>query len=131
MSNFKEFEEYVHVHGKLLTVNISITVEEDPYIDIRGDFDFGDPIENEKYLNRFKSGELFMGMITVTAFALGETGADHLGACHLISNNYFNSEPFDTSVNDTVNTYDMINNAIDDLLKNLDEKAATLQKYYG
>jgi hypothetical protein len=39
--------------------------------------------ENEEYIERFNRGELVNAWLKVTVMALGETGTDTLGMCHV------------------------------------------------
>jgi hypothetical protein len=129
MSIFKELTEELSINGHTIPVQVTIEVDEDIYVDPADDFNFGDEATNAEYLERFRSGELFMGSITVTAKALGEVGSDHLGACHLCSNNAFNSAPFNTSVNNIVDDYQMVNRALLDLREMIISKAKLLKEY--
>lgn len=123
--NFKEYEDTIKVNDKLLPCIISIKVYADD-VDPSDDFDFGDDEENSKYLKRFTSGELFMGVVVVEARALGELGVSSLGACHLVSNNFFNHTPFENSVNETVRDYDMLEEAKSELVKSIQDKVDLL-----
>lgn len=113
---FKRFERTIQdTNGVKLSVLVIVEVDEDD-IPPEGDFDFGNEEENDAYLNRFKSGELFRANILVKAIALGFEGFDSLGACHIHSNNMFNSKPFDQDVEDILREYGMIDNAIEHLV---------------
>ena len=77
-------ETEIDVNGTAVPATITVSVTEDD-TDPAGDFDFGDADENAEYLARFQSGELFMGLIKVSATALGEECIEYLGSCHLRS----------------------------------------------
>src|SRR5688572_5594839 len=108
---FKKYTVETEINGNTVNVEISIQVEEDN-IGPEGEFGFGSEEENKKYLERFHRNELFVGCIFVTASAFGLEGVDSMGDCHLSSNNMFNSEPFESDVNNILSYYNMIENAV-------------------
>lgn len=126
---FSEFTITRQLNGRDIEINITITVECDD-IDPAGDFDFGNEKDNTEYLQRFHSGELFIGVIGVKATALGETGTDYLGGCHLHSNNYFDSKPFTSDVSSIVTEYNMVDNAIIELLQAIQNKSEMLTPFF-
>ena len=125
---FKQYTQSVEVGGIGIDAKITIEVHEDNETNPSEDFDFGNEEENAAYLARFVKGELFMGTILVRAEALGESGIDAMGACHLSSNNMFNSEPFEASVNNLLTDYAMVEKAIDELRENIKDKATMLKR---
>lgn len=111
-----------------IEVLVSIFVSEDD-LSPNGDFDFGDETENRKYLARFESGELFMGLIHVQATAMGLKGHSYLGACHLRSNNFFDPGPFTQDVESTVREHDMISEALGDLERTIIETGNRFSRF--
>lgn len=89
---------------------------------IDGSFDFGDQAENEKYLKRFRSGELLNLIVQVKVKALGESGIDILGGCHVKADN------FEADLHELAIEHDMKNNACADLKKAILSQYETLQK---
>jgi len=131
MSNFttlKTFEMDAFLNKVALPVKVTIEVAEDDIVPA-GDFDFGDAAENEAYLDQFKSGELFIAVIRVTAEALGEEGTDYLGGCHVHSNNAFNSDPFAKDIDQLVMDHGMVDKALGDLMQAILIKANRLKPY--
>lgn len=126
---FKEFTKDLAINGQTITTYITVKVEEDYDTDIEGGFDFGNETENKAYLARFESGELFMGCIVVKAQALGLCGVDVLGACHLYSNNMFDSSKFNQSVEETIESHAMVENALKDLENIIVHQARALAKF--
>lgn len=112
---FKTYETTLEINGETTPVRIDVFVDEDECVDPAGDFDFGDDAENQKYLERFQSGELFIGVIEVraTAIELGEFESDVLGACHLTSNNMFDSGPFTKDVENIIEEHGMVAQALE------------------
>ncbi len=125
---FTKFEKVIKINGINVDVEIEIRVEEDD-ITPDGDFDFGDAEENAAYLRRFKSGELFIAVISVNARALGERGNDCLGGCHIHSNNLFDSTLFESDVNSTIREHTMVSNAVEDLKTSIVNKAKLLKGF--
>lgn len=112
---FKRFNKTILDKNQVpVEVLIVIEVEEDD-IHPKDDFDFGNAEDNAEYLQRFERGELFIGVISVKAYALGFEASDYLGACHLHCNNMFNSKPFEDDVNNTISEHGMIDTAIEAL----------------
>lgn len=125
---FKKLEKTLMINGNKVKAQVTITVEEDD-IDPAGDFDFGNEKENAEYLARFRSGELFVAVITVRATALGQEGTDCLGGCHIHSNNMFNSKPFDSDVESMIKDQCMIERATEELAKHIVDAANLLAPY--
>lgn len=117
MKLFKEFEVSREIGGKQVPIKIQVLTDFDD-ISPGDDFDFGDAEENAKYLKRIQDGEIDVLVIKVKAFALGETGFDILGGCHVC-------KPQD--VDDIVNDHGMVENAIEDLINQMHAKADTLR----
>lgn len=128
---FKRFKKTVKLNGIEITADIVINVVEDHVPEAAHDFDFGNAAENEAYAKRFtnESGDLFNGVITVTASAFGIEGFDALGGCHLNCNNLFNSDPFERDVNETIETHDMVNEALANLTDSIQAQAALLAPF--
>jgi hypothetical protein len=127
---FNEFIKKVKVNGFDVPVKVQILVtEEDDGFDVDADIDFGDVKAEQEYIERFRKGELFRAVISVHAEAFGIEGFDVLGACHIHSNNLFNSEPFNKDVDDVITTHDMVNNAVNDCVNNLKKKAKELNSF--
>lgn len=125
---FKRCIADLEINGIKIPSQITVEVSKD-YMSPEGDFDFGDAKENAKYLARFRRLELFMAVITVTANAEGFSGADCLGACHIHSNNMFNSHPFNSDVESILIDHTMIENALSDLERNIRDAASRLKEY--
>jgi hypothetical protein len=126
METFKQFEQEIELTGKPVTVTVEIKVGEDEYT---GDFDFGDDEKNAAYLARFTSGELFNAVIAVYVHGLGIEGSDYIGSNHIHSNNYFNPALFEKDVLETVETYDMVETAIDDWKREVIDQANRLAAF--
>jgi hypothetical protein len=88
-----------------------------------GNFDFGDNVTNEAYLEQFRTEELVNLCIRVTAECLGENGTDFLGACHLRS-----GRDFESDVSSTVVDHGMVDTAIAELVTALQRKATDLKR---
>lgn len=125
---FKQFEQSVTVNSIPVLAKITVEVDEDD-IDVGDDIAFGNASEEARYIARFKSGELFLGIITVRAQALGEEGIDSLGACHLFSNNMFNHEPFNNSVERVLEDHAMIEQALGELVRAIESAANRLAPF--
>lgn len=120
MLNLSSESRHFDLNGKRLACTVSISIE--PENDSpEGDFDFGNEAENAAYLARFKSGELQLVAITVTASFMGIEGVDHLGMCHVSSNTT------DDDALAVVNDYGMIDNAIADLQRTLGSISSALE----
>lgn len=124
---FKAYKREVEMCEQLVEVEFTITVDEDD-ISIDDDID-GNPADATEYKARFERGELFIGVITVTAKALGVSGTDVLGGCHLHANNAFNSIPFNSDVEQTLSDHGMEQSALDELMTNIREFANKLRPF--
>lgn len=105
-----------HVETKII---VSWDYDQSP----EGDFDFGDEIENAKYLKRFESGELMCIVIRVEAYAEGEQGTDYLGMCHVKASN------LESDVRNIIAEHDMKHNACVELRDNILSRAQTMKKF--
>jgi hypothetical protein len=99
------------LNGKELLVNLIVCLYHD---DTDLDFDFGDEIENQAYLNRFHTGELMnIGIVVKASIQLGTcnlTGEDSLWAVHV------RTRHMDTDVNEIIESQAMVDTAIDEIL---------------
>ncbi len=121
MVSIKSFEIAV-LNGHEIEIEISIEIEEDS-TDPEEDFDFGNARDNAECLERFHSGELFMGTISVRATAEGFEGLACLGACHLIS------AELQKGALETIADYGLKEEAIEELLGAISDAAEQLKKY--
>jgi hypothetical protein len=126
---FKIENHDLEVNGIKFSAEVMIAVEEECDTRIEDDISFDDKEAEKLYIARFKRGELFIGCITVTARAYGLEGCDVLGACHLFSNNCFDSTAYERSVNETLSDYSMVENALTELKRNIKMQAADLQQF--
>ena len=125
---YKTFDDSITINGSPINVEISIFVGEDD-LDPEGTFDCGDEVENEEYLARFKSGELFMAVIGVEATALDETGTDYLGGCHIHANSRYSNNQLSADVAYFVEAYTMVENAKTELKDLIIRKANQLARF--
>lgn len=114
-------ETQIHINGQLLPVKVRYEIEYDDY-PIEDSFDFGDEKENEAYIERFRTGELESLIITVTAFAVGETGSDSLGGVHVVAGK-------SADIYQTIENHDMVGNALTALKERIVTHARELQPY--
>lgn len=82
--------------------------------DINPDFDYGNELENEREMKRFKSGELLNLCLKVTVTALGEYGVDSLGHC------FVSSKDIKNQLLQIASEYDMKNVACIELKNNIE-----------
>lgn len=120
----REQKRTIKVNGHEVNVLIVITIHEDN-IDC-ADLYFESEAQRTEYAAKFENGELFAGSIIVSAQALGLEGVDSLGACELVPNNLFDSKPFENSVNEYLKDYDLIDNAINRLEAQLEQRYSQL-----
>jgi len=87
METIKRYDKEIEINGHSVLVGVFIAWawETEP---VEGSFCFGDEQENAEYLARFKSGELANVCLRVTAYAEGCEGVDHLGMCHISTENF-------------------------------------------
>lgn len=126
---FEKLERKIKINGVYVTATVEVQVMEDDCMEVSESFDFGDDKANAEYLARFTSGELFNAYVVVQAEALGVTGVDSLGGCHIHSNNMFDSTPFETDVREILRTHGMIQTALDDLAKQVIEQAEKFKPF--
>ncbi len=129
MSIFKKFDKTIEVNGHMLDANIVIEVDEDGDCNVADDIAFDDVDAEKRYLKRFEHGELFAGVVTVTAYAVECDGFDSLSACPLHSNNMFDSGPFNNDVNQIVEEHGMVKTAIEQLVANIQSRARLLKRF--
>lgn len=122
--NFKTLARTIEINGQVIDVQVTIKTGEDD-LEPEGDFDFGDTEENAAYLKRFRSGELFIGIVLVEARALGEIGFDSLGGCHW----HTARSKFETDVQETIDAHDLVESALAELKSNIINKANQLKRY--
>lgn len=109
-------------HTKAL---ITIDVHLEPELPrIGDDFDFGDELENRRYLTRFESGELIYAYLIVKASACGCTGSDSIGAVHL------KASDLESDVMNTIAEHDMKNTACADLIETMKGVKSALDKAF-
>lgn len=114
----------IKINGHKVETKVYIQYFSDDHPQIGDDFDFGDKIENEKYLARFNSGnDLICINIRVLVCAEGFEGIDDLGGCHVKINE------FTIDVLDIVKEYNMIEKASDELSNTILDVTLKLKKY--
>jgi hypothetical protein len=118
---YKRYNKNIKVNGHSIVAEIVVEVNEDDAQDLL-DQDFENEGQRAKYVAKIEHGDIFAGCIIVTASAEGIEGFDSLGACELKSNNMFNSEPFNNSVESYLKEYSMEKIALDDLKRSLTEE---------
>lgn len=89
------------------------------------DFDFGNKLENEKYLMEFQSGNYLNICIKVTATSLGEEGTDILGQCHISAKN------MEADILECVDEHDMNNKACIELRNKIIHQYKTFKEELG
>jgi hypothetical protein len=116
---FKRYNKMIKVNDLDVAIDVVVTVsDESEYLnEFLDTYEYAD---RELMIQKVESGELFPGTITVEAKAFDLIGFDSLGACELKPNNMFNSEPYNTSVEGYVAEYSMEENAIAELVKQLE-----------
>lgn len=114
MQVFKTEKTFLMIkyEGKLRHIETLVSYAYAPEVDAP-DFDYGSKEENEKELNRFRSGELQNVLLKVTASALGENGTDYLGQVFALSRS------LEDSLSLTATEQDMKNNACIELKNNI------------
>lgn len=132
---FKKYTTPIKVNEQTVDAEITIEVHEDDHGDLL-DQDFENEEQRRAYEEKVRSGEVFAGYVVVTARAEGLEGSDSLGCCELKPNNMFNSKPFEQSVEYYVKEHSMVDTAIDELTKALQneyqhlvDRAAQYKKY--
>lgn len=81
--------------------------------------------ENEKYLQRFETGEYANILLCVVASCLGEKGEDWLGQVHIVSKDYENQ------INEAIIDHGMVANAIEELCLSIDKKVHLFKETLG
>ena len=86
--------------------------------------------ENEKYLKRFETGELSNLWVKVTAISLnlGDSADDTLGGIHVSFSASYGI--FENQLMEVVNEHQMIDNAVNSLVSNLETKYRALKGYF-
>ena len=123
MAIYKQYKRLGEIDGKEVEFNIT---EEWSYddIDVDGSFDFGSKEENQKYLDRFVSGELVSLILGVKAEVFGCTGTDLLCGCHI------NVDNVDADIADCINDKGMVDIAIEDCKRAIREQVETLTPFF-
>lgn len=121
-------ERTIEVNGIPVQAMIRIYIDEDHDSD-PFDMDFESPEDRSAYERRFTRGELFNAWIQVVATAHGIDGSDTLCNVHMHCNNMFNPAPFEADLKSTLEDHDMIQNALNELTRELIEQANTLQPF--
>jgi hypothetical protein len=123
MHAHKTYTKQGKLNGKLVEFNIT---EEWAYDDmaVDGSFDFGSEEENQKYLDRFVSGELISLLLGVKAEAFGCTGTDFLGGCHI------NVDSVDADIKECITFNAMVETAIEDCKHAIKEQVETLTPFF-
>lgn len=123
---FEFHTEYRNVKCGNRELNVRILCEYDwetdpPHVE----FESND--ENEKYLKRFEMGELSNLWVKVTAISLnlGNFADDTLGGIHVLSANVENE------LMEAVKEHQMIDNAVNSLISNLEINYLALKGYFG
>lgn len=104
MDTVKQYTIELSEFKKPIQVNIKFDYEQDP-----PDFDYGTEHVNQKEMARFESGEL-LNLYVLVEVSIGHlVGHDSLGQVFVKASN------LEQDVMDTVQAYDMVQNAIESL----------------
>ncbi len=122
---YKKFHKTITVNGHGVECLVKVLVNEDS-LEYLTDQDYENETQRLEHLNRIESGEVFSAWIEVQVSALGLTAHDTLGACEIRSNNMFNSEPFESDVNQVLESNGLEENATNDLIKQIEAQHETL-----
>lgn len=117
-------KRYIEFRGHSLYAHLAVMVD---YDQVSPDFDFGNEAENQKYLERFNSGEMLNLVITVVATWQGYEGSDILGECHISSKN------LEAETLDMITEHEMMDKACIDLVTTLTaeyDKAKQFVKFF-
>lgn len=126
---FKRFNKEIKVGNQRIMAEIIVSVGEDDFPLIGDDFDLGTDEENQSYLELFKNDELFNGIVAVEATALNLTGFDVKGSCPMHCDNPYDGSKFSKDVNAVLNDYNIVENAIDELIRKIEVRAKTLAPF--
>ena len=123
MAIHKQYKRAGEIDGKEVEFNIT---EEWAYDDmaIDGSFDFGSEEENQKYLDRFVSGELISLILGVKAEVFGCTGTDLLCGCHI------NVDSVDADIRECITSHTMVETATEDCKRAIKEQVGTLTPFF-
>lgn len=107
-------------------LNVRIVCEYDWETD-PPDVEFESDEENKKYIKRFETGELSNLWVKVTAISLnlGNFADDTLGGIHVLSADVENQ------LMEAVKEHQMIDNAVNSLISNLEINYLALKGYFG
>lgn len=117
-NKMKPFIKKIQING--IDVNVAISIEVDETDGFTNDFYENKDIPRIQKL--IDADKLFLGTITVQAYAHGIQGIDSLSACELVPNNLFDSKPFEASVLRVIEDNSMIENAIDCLVTQIQSR---------
>lgn len=122
---FNFHTEYRNVKCGNKELNIRIVCEYDWETD-PPNVEFESDEENKKYLKRFETGELSNLWVKVTAISLnlGDSADDTLGGIHVLSADAENQ------LMEAVKEHQMIDNAVNSLISNLEIKYLALKGYF-
>jgi hypothetical protein len=122
---FEFHSEYCIVKCGNKELNIRIVCEYEWETDLP-DVEFESDEENKKYLKRFETGELSNLWVKVTAISLklGEIADDNLGGIHVLTSDTENQ------LMEAVKENQMIDNVVEKLISNLENKYRALKGYF-
>lgn len=115
----KELETVVSINGNEVAAVVRLFWDNDD--DYETDMDFENEEEKEKFERRLARGDILYAVLFAEVCALGETGEDILGGV-LVEK----PEDMDT----TIEEYNMIETATDELIKAVTEKYEALKPYF-
>lgn len=122
---FNFHTEYRNVKCGNKELNIRIVCEYEWETDLP-DVEFESDEENKKYLKRFETRELSNLWVKVTAISskLGEIADDNLGGIHVLTSDTENQ------LMEAVKENQMIDNVVEKLISNLENKYRALKGYF-
>lgn len=122
MQQFHSFTREVKIGNKLVIVLI---VFEYDYENELPDIYFDSDKERDEYLEKFETGELSNLFLRVNVLALGEKGVDSLGQVHVVSKNA------DNDLIEIAENHGMVENAVQELVKNCEAKYLELKAVFS
>ncbi len=122
---FEFHSEYCIVKCGNKELNIRIVCEYDWETD-PPNVEFESDEENKKYLKQFETGEFLNLWVKVTAISskLGEIADDNLGGIHVLASDAENQ------LMEVVKEHQMIDNVVEKLISNLENKYRALKGYF-
>lgn len=124
---FKTYTKKIKVNGIEVEAKVVVEVHDDDS-ELLLDQDFESEQQKTEYESKVRSGAIFAAYILVKATSEGLEGSDSLCGCELVSNNMFNSKPFEDRVNSYLTDYGMEANALEELKRSLEGEYARLTK---